>query len=223
MKARFKVVGPYGAEYTGTGPCYLRDNKDENNVHLVGIAGLGFNDNPVQNSKPFPSRHAARRWVTAYNKSKAVKKHTYSLWRGGSGAWYSNRYDGEKRVKLQASYYPSGRNTNRDEVVAWTEAQQDFGGWVRAEASDELVPFRWNLPSVAYIHVLKAVVGTNKLNNENNPVVRVVRPDGTESMHHEVKVNGPSLVVYSRDRTCPGAPGVECWIEAQDSDVEVVL
>ena len=70
---------------------------------------------------------------------------------------------------------------------------------------------------ITRIHVNQHIIRANKKNNESNPVLTVKRGK-SNNYAHEVKILGPSKVVYSPDK--PLSCGAKVWIETEN---EVVL
>ena len=70
----------------------------------------------------------------------------------------------------------------------------------------------------AKIHVNQHQIRSNAKNNERFPVITVKTYKSNEYAM-SVKINGPSVVVYSPDK--PLSCGAKVWIEATYEDVEL--
>ena len=68
------------------------------------------------------------------------------------------------------------------------------------------------------VHVNQHVIRANIKNNANDPVL-TVKSGKTNTYAHNVKIEGPSTVVYSPDK--PLSCGAKVWIETR-SNVEIV-
>ena len=68
------------------------------------------------------------------------------------------------------------------------------------------------------IHVNQHVIKANRKNGTNDPVL-TVKTYKTNTYAHDVKINGPSKVVYSPDK--PLSCGAHVWIETE-ADVEIL-
>ena len=64
----------------------------------------------------------------------------------------------------------------------------------------------------AQIHVNQHVIRANKKHGTNDPVI-TVKTSKSNIYTHEVKINGPSKVVYSPDK--PLSCGAKVWIETE--------
>jgi hypothetical protein len=67
------------------------------------------------------------------------------------------------------------------------------------------------------IHINQHKIRSNKKNNTNEPVI-TVKTSKSNDYAHEVKIEGPSKVIYSPDK--PLSCGARVWIE---TDEKVVL
>ena len=67
------------------------------------------------------------------------------------------------------------------------------------------------------IHINQHKIRSNKKHNLNEPVI-TVKTSKSNDYAHEVRVHGPSKVVYSPDK--PLSCGAKVWIE---TDAEVTL
>lgn len=68
------------------------------------------------------------------------------------------------------------------------------------------------------IHVNQHLIKSNKKNKKNVPVL-TCKTYKENRLGHSVRINGPSVVVYSPDKPLPC--GATVWIET-DADVEVI-
>ena len=68
-----------------------------------------------------------------------------------------------------------------------------------------------------YIHANQHVIKSNRINNENNPVL-TVKTYKSNTYAHAVEILGPSRVVYSKDK--PLSCGARVWIE---TEAEVII
>lgn len=62
------------------------------------------------------------------------------------------------------------------------------------------------------IHVNQHIIKSNLKNNANEPVL-TVKTYNSNTYAHEVTIEGPSKVVYSKDK--PLSCGARVWIETQ--------
>jgi len=68
------------------------------------------------------------------------------------------------------------------------------------------------------IHVNQHVIKANNKNGENNPVL-TVKTYKDNRYAHDVRIKGPSRVVYSPDK--PLSCGAHVWVETE-SEVEIL-
>ncbi|NEO34036.1 MAG: helix-turn-helix domain-containing protein [Symploca sp. SIO3C6] len=79
---------------------------------------------------------------------------------------------------------------------------------------------RWckRRPAVTFIHVNQHAIRQNKKQGHHNPVISIKK--GNSNIYgHEVRINGPSKVVYQPN--FPKACGARVWIETL-STVEII-
>ena len=69
-----------------------------------------------------------------------------------------------------------------------------------------------------YIHVNQNVIRSNKKYDANDPII-TVKQGSKNTYGHEVIINGPSRVVYSKDN--PLSCGSRVWIETEN-DVTIL-
>ena len=67
------------------------------------------------------------------------------------------------------------------------------------------------------IHVNQHKIRSNKKNNLNEPVI-TVKTSKSNTYAHEVKIKGPSKIIYSPDK--PLSCGAKVWIETES---EVII
>ena len=67
------------------------------------------------------------------------------------------------------------------------------------------------------IHVNQHKIRSNKKNNLNEPVI-TVKTSKSNTYAHEVKLKGPSKIIYSPDK--PLSCGAKVWIETES---EVII
>ena len=66
------------------------------------------------------------------------------------------------------------------------------------------------------IHVNMHKIRSNKKNNTDDPVI-TVKPYKSNNYAHEVDIQGPSKIVYSKDKPLPC--GARVWIETEEKVV----